>query len=75
MLYVIGGVDENSRDLSTVEAYHPASKSWLDLPNMLEKRSQLSVAVCGSYLYAIGGSNIETGALSSVERFSFEKVS
>ena len=68
-------MDENSNDLATVEAYHPASKSWVTLPDMLERRSQVAVAVCGNYMYALGGSNIETGALSSIEKFCFETVS
>ncbi|MGW2562067.1 Kelch repeat-containing protein [Streptomyces sp. NPDC001514] len=83
-VYAIGGDDGAgpADQLSTVEAYSPATNQWVTLPSMNSTRAFLAAATApcpngvaglrGTCVYAIGGSNRGAGSthLSTVEAYS-----
>lgn len=54
LVYTVGGSD-GTADLTTVEAYNPATNTWSTLPDLPEPRSGLGVAVAGGRLVTVGG--------------------
>lgn len=54
LVYAVGGTNGNS-DMATVEAYDPAAKSWVSLPDLSQPRSDLGVAIADQRLVAVGG--------------------
>ena len=57
-LYALGGSDpQGSGNLSTVEAYSPATNAWGPRTSMPTPRSSLAVGVVNDVLYAVGGWN------------------
>jgi serine/threonine protein kinase/N-acetylneuraminic acid mutarotase len=65
LMYAVGGTDGSS-DLTTVEAYDPATDSWTSLPGLAAARSDFGVAVADGRLVAVGG--LSSGrVLKSVE--------
>ena len=59
-LYGVGGEcaltdgQDNTLFLRNLECYDPVQKEWVAKASMKIARSFVSVAACGSYLYAIG---------------------
>ncbi|WP_353961755.1 kelch repeat-containing protein [Streptomyces sp. NBC_01619] len=79
-VYAIGGIrGENPLLSSVVEAYSPATNTWVTLPSMPTRRSFLSAATTscpqnvdgldGTCVYAIGGRDL-FAALNTVEAYS-----
>jgi len=54
-LYVLGGIDEITGLLPTVEAFDPATETWTTVAPMPRGRRWASVAVVDGILYVIGG--------------------
>ncbi len=54
LVYAVGGANGNT-DLTTVEAYDPAAKTWTALPGLRQPRSDLGVAITDGRLVAVGG--------------------
>ncbi|KLO25222.1 Kelch repeat-containing protein, partial [Mycobacterium haemophilum] len=54
LLYAVGGSNGNA-DLTTVEAYDPAGKTWTTLPALPEPRNDVGVAIADGRLVAVGG--------------------
>jgi serine/threonine protein kinase/N-acetylneuraminic acid mutarotase len=54
LMYAVGGTNGNS-DLTTVEAYDPATNTWTSLPALPQARSDLGVAIADGRLVAVGG--------------------
>jgi N-acetylneuraminic acid mutarotase len=54
-IYAIGGGRADSWDLSTVEAYDPATDTWTTKAPMSRARGSLSTSVVDGKIYAIGG--------------------
>ena len=69
-LYAVGGYDGSSH-LSSVEKYDPRTYTWTLIPNMINRRVSMGVAVVKNTLFVVGGSD---GAmcLSSAESFNPE---
>ena len=74
LLYIAGGCNDLSDELSSVESLNPVTKEWVTLPDLNVRRSYAGVVVLDDCLYAVGGWNESDGALSSVEKLSFDKV-
>ena len=54
-LYICGGND-GEQILSTFEYYDFKTNSWVNLPDMLEKRDELAIALGeDNNIYAVGG--------------------
>ncbi len=57
-LYAVGGsAPQGSGNLSTVEAYNPATNAWAPRASMPTPRSDLGIGVVNGVLYAVGGRN------------------
>lgn len=75
MLYAIGGQDENSRVLNSVECYNPKTDRWIFVKPMTVARLGMSAAVLDGTIYVVGGygesvdSKSGLPVLSSVEVF------
>jgi N-acetylneuraminic acid mutarotase len=65
VLYAVGGW--NGSNLTTVEAYDPATNTWTAKAAMPTPRNGLAVGVVNGVLYAVGGFN--GGYLSTVEAY------
>ena len=74
LIYVVGGSNDLSEELKSVECYNPITKEWITLPEMIVKRAYPGVVILDDYLYAVGGWNESEGALNSVERLSLTAV-
>lgn len=70
----MGGIGNEEIELCSVEVYDPLSKRWSTLPEMGTRRAYLGVATLNDCIYAVGGWNETQGALSTVEKYSFEEV-
>ena len=66
-LYALGGYNNSVGDLSSVEAYDPATNTWAAKASMNTTRAYLAAASVGNTLYALGGENNSYTNLSSVE--------
>ena len=64
-LFALGGYDENSDALNTVECYKPSSNSWTLLPPMGTKRVFAEAAAIGGYLLVLNGEDGFFNNLSS----------
>lgn len=53
-----------------MEAYNPATQSWVELPNMPTARGELSTSVVNGTIYAIGGATSGRMAVPTVEAFA-----
>ena len=60
-IYVIGGSDELGRKRDLVEAYSPSTRMWTRVANMPTARVGLAVVELNGHIYAIGGSDDDTG--------------
>lgn len=54
-LYVVGGINETSGLLSSIEMYLPSRNAWSNLGSLPEERDALSAVMVGDKLYVIGG--------------------
>jgi len=54
-IYVIGGVNPNLTQYSTVENYDPVTDSWTKKADMLTTRAGLSTCVVDDKIFALGG--------------------
>ena len=68
-LYVVGGKDNNSERISTVQKYNPDTNQWQEVSPLSGPRSSVCAVADGSYLYAVGGRDEEDNFLKIVERF------
>jgi aqualysin 1 len=68
MLYVIGGRNAAGAYISTVEAYNPATNTWVTKPSLAAPRSGLGAVEHWLGLYAIGGRN-STTPLATTEKY------
>ena len=75
LIYLVGGCTHSQRHLQDLLSYNPTTGDWENLADMLTPRSQMGVAVLDNYLYVVGGTNRHNEVLTSIERYSFEKVS
>ena len=67
LVYAIGGWP----NLSTVEAYNPATNSWVSKPSMPTGRGYLGSAIVNGVVYAIGGVNSANGTeFGTVEAYT-----
>lgn len=66
-IYVIGGGDDRTLIVGTVEVYDPTNNSWETKAPMPTPRGELGVAAVNGKIYAIGGYN--GIALSTVEEY------
>lgn len=71
---MVGGCSLNQRNMQDLMSYNPTTGEWQKLPSMSVARFQMGVAVLDDYLYVVGGTHRQQ-VLSSVERYSFKKVS
>lgn len=71
ILYVIGGADEMTGVVGTVEAYDPATDSWTTRATMPTRREGLALGVVNGIIYAVGGANNGFGwsTLPTVEAY------
>lgn len=68
IIYIIGGYDNDSLPLATIEAYVPESDTWITgLPDMPTPRAFLGVASISDSIYAVGGLNSSIAGLCTVE--------
>ncbi|MDQ7798709.1 MAG: carboxypeptidase regulatory-like domain-containing protein [Candidatus Edwardsbacteria bacterium] len=70
IIYVIGGYDNDSLPLATIEAYVPGSDAWVTgLAGMPTPRAFLGVASIADTVYAVGGLNEVFPGLDTVELY------
>lgn len=74
LIYMVGGCTHDIRHRQDVMCYNPVTREWTSLAPMLTPRSQMGISILDGYLYVIGGTNKNGLFLTSVERYSFEKV-
>jgi len=55
-------------------SYNPVTREWNGLAPMLTPRSQMGITILDGYMYVVGGTSKNQEVLTSVERYSFEKV-
>ena len=68
MLWVFGGADAEGEVISSVEVFHPESKTWLQgAEPMPTPRQGCGVAVLDGLIFVIGGTDAEGIPLSLVE--------
>lgn len=67
-IYVLGGKNDSSAALSTVECFNPLSGEWKAVPPMMVKRYGCAAATLGGLLYVVGGHDGQK-AIGSAERF------
>lgn len=74
LIYIVGGCTHNSRHRQDVMSYNPVTREWNYLAPMLTPRSQMGITILDGYMYVVGGTSKNQEVLTSVERYSFEKV-
>jgi N-acetylneuraminic acid mutarotase len=67
-IYAIGGYNDSSGCLSTVEEYDPATDTWTTKTPMPTTRAGLAIGVVNNKIYAIGGHG-GGSLLSTVEEY------
>lgn len=68
-LFVIGGVDEQRRRLSSVEYYMPLTDSWHTVSSMRHARYWAAASVLNGFIFVFGGLNNANRAIQSIERY------
>src|SRR5437660_5040896 len=68
ILYAVGGQNAGPGNLTTVEAYDPATDTWTTKASMPTGRSHLGVAAINGILYAVGGVS-DIGSVPTVEAY------
>src|SRR3989442_282167 len=68
ILYAVGGQNAGPGNLTTVEAYDPATDRWTTKASMPTGRSHLGVAAINGILYAVGGV-ADIGSVPTVEAY------
>jgi N-acetylneuraminic acid mutarotase len=71
VLFVLGGVDEDSEELNSVEYFDGHTNSWKNTIPMSTRRCGHCAAVIGDTLFALGGYD-GTSVLSTLESFTLE---
>lgn len=74
LIYIVGGCTHNSRHRQDVLSYNPVTREWNYLAPMITPRSQMGITILDGYMYVVGGTSKNQEVLTSVERYSFEKV-
>jgi len=74
LIYIVGGCTHNSRHRQDVMSYNPVTREWNYLAPMITPRSQMGITILDGYMYVVGGTSKNQEVLTSVERYSFEKV-
>ncbi|MGZ4246089.1 MAG: Kelch repeat-containing protein, partial [Solirubrobacteraceae bacterium] len=70
-IYAIGGViDSTGTVTNSVERYNPVTNAWGAVASMPTARQGLAACVVGNLIYAIGGQNSTSQALTTVEVFN-----
>jgi hypothetical protein len=70
IVYVVGGYDNDSTPLATIEAYVPATDTWITgLVDMPTPRAFLGVTSISDTVYAAGGLNNVYPGLDTVEAY------
>jgi len=74
VLFVVGGLDDGYRSLSTAECLDLSTNAgcptWRMLPSMSAPRASCAAAALAGALFVIGGVSDGWGSLDTVERFS-----
>uniref|UniRef100_A0A3Q3KEK4 BTB domain-containing protein n=1 Tax=Monopterus albus TaxID=43700 RepID=A0A3Q3KEK4_MONAL len=70
-LYVIGGSNGHSDELSCGETYDPHADEWAQVPELRTNRCNAVVCELDGFMYAIGGAE-SWNCLNSVERYNPE---
>uniref|UniRef100_A0A3B4E563 BTB domain-containing protein n=1 Tax=Pygocentrus nattereri TaxID=42514 RepID=A0A3B4E563_PYGNA len=72
-LYVMGGSNGHSDELSCGETYNPSTDEWAQVPELRTNRCNAGAAVCelDGFMYVIGGAE-SWNCLNSVERYNPE---
>ena len=61
-------------DVRTVEVYDPCANQWLEMPDMLEGRSDHASVSIGNKLYVVGGTTTECEVFDSLsQKFAYIK--
>jgi len=69
-IYAIGGVDDGSHILNSVDAYDPVTDIWADVAPMPTARFGLAAAVdANGTIYALGGNNGTSRHLDTAETY------
>jgi hypothetical protein len=66
-MYVVGGQDDDFRNLSSVQCFDPLTGEWAQVADMMSTRSGHGVAAVDGKLYAVGGYDDHFTDLSSME--------
>jgi N-acetylneuraminic acid mutarotase len=67
--FAVGGVDNNNKELSSVERYDAASGEWREAAEMTTARYSFGLCALGGDLYVTGGWGAGDVSLASVERY------
>jgi Kelch motif len=66
-IYYAGGL-ANSAAVPWFDVYDPATNTWAQLPDMPTARDHFHAAVVNGKFYAIGGRNVQIGAMTAVNQ-------
>lgn len=67
-IYIIGGCDEQSRVLNSVEYYEVKTNRWQTVKPTLNIRSNPIVCTAGGFIYVLGGVD-NRGPLDIIEKY------
>ncbi|KAF1084886.1 Thermophilic serine proteinase precursor [Sporotomaculum syntrophicum] len=68
-IYAIGGYNDVSGYLNTLEEYNPATNTWTTKASMPTARTWLAAAAVNGKIYAIGGINNYNTKLNTIEEY------
>ncbi|XP_077295653.1 kelch-like protein 5 [Arctopsyche grandis] len=72
-VFVIGGLNNKSGMIYSVERYDLATNTWTNVAQLLTRRSHYAIAVVGKEIYAIGGSNAIRNTLNIMEIYDTQQ--
>lgn len=73
-IYVIGGSDSNSSDLSKCEKFSLIENVWRPIAPMTISRNGTSAVLMESYrlIFVFGGNNNKLGTLNKIEKYEID---
>ena len=72
-IYVIGGYSKHpDKPLATGECFNPRTGEWSNIADMSQPRFGHAVAVCGKYIYVLGGDS-RRNLVTDIERYDTDE--
>jgi N-acetylneuraminic acid mutarotase len=68
--FVVGGIDENDKCLTSTHMFNPLDKTWSPVASMKKCRDSFGMAVVSGEIYVSGGLSKDYDCISSMERYN-----